>query len=148
MRHSLVDPYVYVQTNVMGHLVMLELARHLKGLKHFVYASSSSVYGANRKLPFAIEDRVDNPVSLYAATDEMHDKEAFEKIPEGERLAARGIEVGHIFYFGTKYSKPMNAVVAGPGGEQITVDEWATLLGTIHYEVLCAISARVPRRTK
>ena len=60
--------------------------------------------------------------SLYAATDEMHDKDAFEKVPEGERLAARGIEVGHIFYFGTKYSKPMNAVVAGPGGEQITVE--------------------------
>ena len=60
--------------------------------------------------------------SLYAATDDMHDKAAFEKIPEGERLSARGIEVGHIFYFGTKYSAPMKAVVAGPGGEQITVE--------------------------
>jgi len=60
--------------------------------------------------------------SLYAATDEKHDKAAFEAIPEAERLAARGIEVGHIFYFGTKYSKPMNAVVAGPGGEQVTVE--------------------------
>jgi prolyl-tRNA synthetase len=60
--------------------------------------------------------------SLYAATDEMHDKDAFEQVPESERLAARGIEVGHIFYFGTKYSKPMNAVVAGPGSEQITVE--------------------------
>jgi len=60
--------------------------------------------------------------SLYAATDEKHDKEAFEKIPESERLAARGIEVGHIFNFGTQYSKPMNAVVAGPGGEKITVE--------------------------
>jgi prolyl-tRNA synthetase len=60
--------------------------------------------------------------SLYAATDEMHDKAAFEKIPEGERLAARGIEVGHIFYFGTNYSAPMKAVVAGPGGELITVE--------------------------
>ena len=68
VRHSLVDPYVYVQTNVMGHLVMLELARLLPGLKHFVYASSSSVYGGNRKLPFATADRVDHPVSLYAAT--------------------------------------------------------------------------------
>jgi prolyl-tRNA synthetase len=60
--------------------------------------------------------------SLYAATDEMHDKTAFEKIPGGDRLAARGIEVGHIFYFGTRYSEPMKAVVAGPGGEQITVE--------------------------
>jgi len=68
VRHSLVDPYVYVQTNVMGHLVMLELARHLKDLKHFVYASSSSVYGGNRKQPFAVDDRVDEPISLYAAT--------------------------------------------------------------------------------
>jgi UDP-glucuronate 4-epimerase len=68
VRHSLVDPYIYVQTNVMGHLVMLELAKRLPGLKHFVYASSSSVYGANRKLPFATSDRVDHPVSLYAAT--------------------------------------------------------------------------------
>jgi prolyl-tRNA synthetase len=60
--------------------------------------------------------------SLYAATDEMHDKVAFEKIPEADRLAARGIEVGHIFYFGTKYSAPMNAVVTGPNGESITVE--------------------------
>ena len=68
VRHSLVDPYVYIETNVMGQVVMLELARRLKDLKHFVYASSSSVYGGNRKLPFATGDRVDHPVSLYAAT--------------------------------------------------------------------------------
>lgn len=68
MRHSLVDPYAYVQANVMGHLVMLEAARSLKRVDHFVYASSSSVYGGNRKLPFAESDRVDHPVSLYAAT--------------------------------------------------------------------------------
>jgi prolyl-tRNA synthetase len=60
--------------------------------------------------------------SLYAATDEMHDRAAFEAIPEADRLAARGIEVGHIFYFGTKYSLPMNALVAGPNGEQIAVE--------------------------
>jgi UDP-glucuronate 4-epimerase len=68
VRHSLVDPYLYVNTNIMGHLVMLELARRLPELKHFVYASSSSVYGGNRKQPFAIADRVDHPISLYAAT--------------------------------------------------------------------------------
>lgn len=68
VRHSLVDPYVYVQTNVMGQLVMLELARALPSLGHFVYASSSSVYGGNRKQPFAEADRVDQPISLYAAT--------------------------------------------------------------------------------
>lgn len=68
VRHSLVDPYAYVQANVMGHLVVLELARRLKRLEHLVYASSSSVYGGNRDLPFTETDRVDNPVSLYAAT--------------------------------------------------------------------------------
>jgi UDP-glucuronate 4-epimerase len=68
VRHSLVDPYVYVTSNVMGQVVMLELARRLKHLKHFVYASSSSVYGGNEDLPFSIDDTVDQPQSLYAAT--------------------------------------------------------------------------------
>ncbi|BDG71221.1 NAD-dependent epimerase/dehydratase family protein [Roseomonas fluvialis] len=68
VRHSLVDPFAYVEANVMGHLVMLEVARRLPRLEHLVYASSSSVYGGNRKLPFAEADRVDHPVSLYAAT--------------------------------------------------------------------------------
>lgn len=69
VRHSKVDPYIYVQTNVMGQLVMLELARGLgERLKHFVYASSSSVYGGNSKLPFSAGDPVNHPESLYAAT--------------------------------------------------------------------------------
>lgn len=68
VRYSLVNPYAYTRSNVEGHLVMLEMARHLKNFKHFVYASSSSVYGANTELPFTIEERVDQPVSLYAAT--------------------------------------------------------------------------------
>jgi len=68
VRHSLVDPYAYVQANVMGHLVVLEAARRLPGLRHLVYASTSSVYGANASLPFRETDRVDAPVSLYAAT--------------------------------------------------------------------------------
>jgi UDP-glucuronate 4-epimerase len=68
VRHSLVDPYAYVASNVMGHLVLLELARRLPRLAHFVYASSSSVYGANTALPFAEADRVDTPLSVYAAT--------------------------------------------------------------------------------
>jgi UDP-glucuronate 4-epimerase len=68
VRHSLIDPYAYVQSNVMGHLVMLEAARRIPALRHFVYASSSSVYGANQTMPFHETDRVDTPVSLYAAT--------------------------------------------------------------------------------
>ena len=68
VRHSLVDPYSYVEANVMGHLVMLEAARTLPRLDHFLYASSSSVYGGNKDLPYRENDRVDQPVSLYAAT--------------------------------------------------------------------------------
>lgn len=68
VRQSVTDPYIYAQTNVMGHLIVLELARRFAGLKHFVYASSSSVYGGNQKIPFAVADRVDSPVSVYAAT--------------------------------------------------------------------------------
>jgi len=68
VRHSLIDPYAYVTSNVMGQVVMLELARGLKHLRHFVYASSSSVYGGNTRLPFAVEDPVERPNSLYAAT--------------------------------------------------------------------------------
>ncbi len=64
---------------------------------------------------------VDERTSLYAATDEMHDAEAFEAVPQDKRLSARGIEVGHIFYFGDKYSKPMNAKVTGPDGKDVAV---------------------------
>ena len=59
--------------------------------------------------------------SLYAATSEMHDKAKFEALPENVRMSARGIEVGHIFYFGTKYSEPMRAVVAGTDGSSLPV---------------------------
>lgn len=68
VRYSLENPFAYVQTNVMGHLCMMELARRLSKLRHFVYASSSSVYGGNTELPFSVDQRVDRPVSLYAAT--------------------------------------------------------------------------------
>jgi UDP-glucuronate 4-epimerase len=68
VRHSLIDPYTYIDANVMGTLVMLEAARRMKRPNGIVYASSSSVYGANTKQPFSVEDRVDHPVSLYGAT--------------------------------------------------------------------------------
>ncbi len=68
VRYSLENPYAYIHSNIDGQVVMLELARHLPHCEHFVYASSSSVYGSNEKLPFSVEDRVDNPISLYAAT--------------------------------------------------------------------------------
>jgi UDP-glucuronate 4-epimerase len=69
VRHSLVDPHAYVTANVTGHLVILEACRaRASQIRHLVYASSSSVYGANTKLPFAETDVVDAPMSLYAAT--------------------------------------------------------------------------------
>ncbi|KTE01980.1 protein CapI [Sphingopyxis sp. H038] len=73
VRFSIENPHIYMQSNMVGHLNMLEIARH-RSTGHFVYASSSSVYGANKSMPFSVGDRVDHPVSLYAATkkaDEM-----------------------------------------------------------------------------
>ena len=67
VRYSIENPHAYVQSNLVGHLNMLEIARH-RNSSHFVYASSSSVYGGNKTLPFRVEDRVDHPLSLYAAT--------------------------------------------------------------------------------
>ena len=68
VRYSLENPYAYIDANVMGTLVMFEAARRIDKLTAITYASSSSVYGANMKQPFSVEDRVDQPVSLYAAT--------------------------------------------------------------------------------
>jgi UDP-glucuronate 4-epimerase len=68
VRYSLDNPMAYARANLTGHLAVLEFARAQKGLAHLVYASSSSVYGGNTKLPFAETDPVDRPVSLYAAT--------------------------------------------------------------------------------
>jgi UDP-glucuronate 4-epimerase len=67
VRYSIENPRAYVQSNLVGHLNVLELARHRQAA-HMVYASSSSVYGQNDKIPFSVDDRVDQPVSLYAAT--------------------------------------------------------------------------------
>ena len=67
VRYSIENPHAYVQSNLVGHLNLLEIARH-RGIAHMVYASSSSVYGANAKQPFSVNDRVDHPLSLYAAT--------------------------------------------------------------------------------
>ncbi|HEX5257653.1 MAG TPA: GDP-mannose 4,6-dehydratase [Sphingomicrobium sp.] len=67
VRYSLENPGAYIQSNLVGHANMLELARHRRP-RHMVYASSSSVYGGNKSLPFRVEDRVDHPLSLYAAT--------------------------------------------------------------------------------
>lgn len=87
VRYSLENPYSYIQSNCMGHLVIMELCRHTENFKHLVYASSSSVYGGNTKYPYSINDPVNQPVSLYAATkrsDELmsHTYSHLYKIPQ------------------------------------------------------------------
>ena len=77
VRHSLSHPRDYVQANLVGFVEMLEFARHLPALAHFVYASSSSVYGANTKLPFAVEDPADRPLALYGATKKANEAMAY-----------------------------------------------------------------------
>lgn len=68
VRYSIDHPFAYVESNLVGHMRVLEYARSLPALKNLVYASSSSVYGGNTKLPFSVDDRVDQPISLYGAT--------------------------------------------------------------------------------
>ncbi|HEY1952401.1 MAG TPA: NAD-dependent epimerase [Gemmatimonadaceae bacterium] len=72
VRYSLTNPSAYIQGNLVGFGNILELGRHL-GVRHLVYASSSSVYGANTKLPFSVRDNIDHPVSLYAATKKSNE---------------------------------------------------------------------------
>ncbi len=72
VRYSLENPYAYIESNVIGFVNLLECARH-NPVRHFAYASSSSVYGGNTKTPFSEDDRVDNPVSLYAATKKSNE---------------------------------------------------------------------------
>ncbi|MBE5921854.1 MAG: NAD-dependent epimerase/dehydratase family protein [Lachnospiraceae bacterium] len=78
VRYSITNPEAYVQSNLIGFYNILEACRHsydngAKGVEHLVYASSSSVYGSNKKVPYSVEDKVDNPVSLYAATKKSNE---------------------------------------------------------------------------
>lgn len=72
VRYSLENPHAYIQSNIVGFANILEGCRH-HDVKHLVYASSSSVYGGNTKMPFSVGDKVDNPVSLYAATKKANE---------------------------------------------------------------------------
>lgn len=78
VRYSIINPDAYVEANLIGFYNLLEACRHSydngeKGVEHLVYASSSSVYGSNTKVPYSIDDKVDNPVSLYAATKKSNE---------------------------------------------------------------------------
>ena len=72
VRYSITNPDAYIQSNMIGFYNLLEACRHHE-VEHFVYASSSSVYGSNKKVPYSTEDKVDNPVSLYAATKKSNE---------------------------------------------------------------------------
>ena len=76
MRHSIKDPDSYINSNIVGFLNVLEACRFLK-ISNFLYASSSSVYGGNKNLPFKESDFVDNPLSLYAATKKSNELMAY-----------------------------------------------------------------------
>lgn len=78
VRYSITNPDAYIEANIIGFYNILEACRHsydkgAKGVEHLVYASSSSVYGSNKKIPYSTEDKVDNPVSLYAATKKSNE---------------------------------------------------------------------------
>ena len=78
VRYSIINPDVYIESNLVGFYNILEACRHSydngdDGVQHLVYASSSSVYGANKKVPYSVDDKVDNPVSLYAATKKSNE---------------------------------------------------------------------------
>lgn len=78
VRYSITNPDAYIESNIIGFYNLLEACRHSydngkKGVEHFVYASSSSVYGSNKKVPYSTDDKVDNPVSLYAATKKSNE---------------------------------------------------------------------------
>jgi len=91
VRYSLDNPFAYGQSNLIGHLSVLEFVRHHPNKPRLVYASSSSVYGANAKAPFSEEDRVDNPVSLYAATKRSNEmmSESYSKLYAMEQVGLR-----------------------------------------------------------
>ena len=88
VRYSIENPAAYIQSNLVGHSNMLELARERR--RHMVYASSSSVYGGNKSLPFRVEDRVDHPLSLYAATKKA-DELLSESYANLYRIALTGL---------------------------------------------------------
>lgn len=78
VRYSITNPDAYIESNLIGFYNILEACRHSydggkSGVQHLVYASSSSVYGSNKKVPYSVEDKVDNPVSLYAATKKSNE---------------------------------------------------------------------------
>ena len=98
VRYSIDHPDVYIESNIIGFYNILEACRHsyddgASGVEHLIYASSSSVYGGNKKVPFSTEDKVDNPVSLYAATKKSNEllAHAYSKLYD---IPSTGLQIG------------------------------------------------------
>ncbi len=91
VRYSLENPFAYAASNLVGHLAILELVRHAKKMPRLIYASSSSVYGGNTKVPFSEKDEVIHPVSLYAATKRSDEllSESYAKLYDLEQIGLR-----------------------------------------------------------
>lgn len=89
VRYSITNPDAYVESNLVGFFNILEACRHCESLEHLVYASSSSVYGSNKKVPYSTDDKVDNPVSLYAATKKSNELMAHRVPSRGTQQEAR-----------------------------------------------------------
>ena len=86
VRYSITNPYAYLDSNLVGFMNILECCRH-NDVQYLVYASSSSVYGMNDKVPFSEDDRVDNPVSLYAATKKANELMAHPYSPPQDSVS-------------------------------------------------------------
>src|SRR5215208_4445033 len=148
VRHSLRDPYSYINDNIMGTLVILEAARSIPRLRGIVYASSSSVYGENsKKQPFSVEDRVDRPASVYGAT-----KRSCELIAETySRLYALPITALRLFTVYGPWGRPDMAYYLFTqsilAGEPINVYNEGRMVRDFTYidDVVAGILAAVDR---
>lgn len=115
VRYSIENPYAYIDSNIVGTLTILEGCRN-HSIEHLVYASSSSVYGANTKQPFSVDDRVDSPVSLYAATKKADEMMAYT-YAHLYKISATGLRFFTVYgEFGRPdmaYFKFANAIMSG-----------------------------------
>jgi UDP-glucuronate 4-epimerase len=147
VRHSLTHPRDYVQANLAGFLEILELARHLPSLVHLVYASSSSVYGANTKLPFSVEDRADHPVALYGATKKANEVMAYS-YSHLFRVPATGLRFFTVY---GPWGRPdMSAYIftrAILAGEEITVNNQGDMKRDFTYidDIVAGVIAALDR---
>lgn len=156
VRYSIINPDVYINSNIVGFYNILEACRysynnHQSGVQHLIYASSSSVYGGNKKIPFSIEDKVDSPVSLYAATKKSNEllAHAYSKIYNIPTTGLRFFTVygpagrPDMFYFSAT-----NKLVHG---EKIKIFNYGNMKRDFTYiddivEGICRVIMRPPER--